>query len=150
MATITICSDFRAPQNNVWQFPLFPHLFAMKWWDRWWSQRKLEEQQSWDTLHAPDPGLQMQFIKDLVGNWQRSVQKDWAGGLGNYLSQKPKHRGYIIKVKRLCELDWCLGLWAQVKHSWIEWIANLQKSLEESTELDWHTHCQETRACWLP
>ena len=34
MAAITTCSDFQAPQNTVWQFPLFPHLFPMKWWDQ--------------------------------------------------------------------------------------------------------------------
>ena len=39
MAAVTICSDFGAQENKVSQFPLFPHLFAMKWWD-WimWSQ----------------------------------------------------------------------------------------------------------------
>ena len=30
MAAVTICSDFGAPQNKSCQFPLFPHLFAMK------------------------------------------------------------------------------------------------------------------------
>ena len=30
MAVVTIYSDFGAPQNKV---SLFPHLFAMKWWD---------------------------------------------------------------------------------------------------------------------
>ena len=33
MAAVTICSDFGGPKNKVWQFPLFPHLFAIKWWD---------------------------------------------------------------------------------------------------------------------
>ena len=38
MAAITICSDFGAPKNKIWLFPLFPHLFPMKWWDRMpWS-----------------------------------------------------------------------------------------------------------------
>ena len=38
MAAVTICSDFGAPKNKVWQFPLFPHLFSMKWWDQMpWS-----------------------------------------------------------------------------------------------------------------
>ena len=32
MAAVTICSDFGAHQNLL-LFPLFPHLFAMKWWD---------------------------------------------------------------------------------------------------------------------
>jgi len=30
MATVTICSDFGAPKNNLSLFPLFPYLFAMK------------------------------------------------------------------------------------------------------------------------
>ena len=33
MAAITICSDFGAPQNSLSLFPLFPNLFAMKWWN---------------------------------------------------------------------------------------------------------------------
>ena len=38
MAAITICSDFGAQKNEVWHFPLFPHLFPMKWWDHMpWS-----------------------------------------------------------------------------------------------------------------
>ena len=39
MAAITICSDFGAQKNKSQPlFPLFPHLFAMNWWDRMpWS-----------------------------------------------------------------------------------------------------------------
>ena len=38
MAAITICSDFGALKNSLTLFPLFPHLFAMKWWDQMpWS-----------------------------------------------------------------------------------------------------------------
>ena len=33
MAAVNICSDFDQ-ENKVCLFPLFPHLFAMKWWDR--------------------------------------------------------------------------------------------------------------------
>ena len=29
----TICSDFGTQENSLPLFPLFPHLFAMKWWD---------------------------------------------------------------------------------------------------------------------
>ena len=36
--TITIYSDFGAQKNSLSLFPLFPHLFAMKWWDQMsWS-----------------------------------------------------------------------------------------------------------------
>ena len=34
MAAITICSDFGTQGNSLSLFPLFPHLFVMKWWDR--------------------------------------------------------------------------------------------------------------------
>ena len=38
MAAVTICSDFGAPKNSLTLFPLFPHLFPMKWWDQMpWS-----------------------------------------------------------------------------------------------------------------
>ena len=33
MAAVTICSDFGAQENEVSQFPLFPHILDMKWWD---------------------------------------------------------------------------------------------------------------------
>ena len=29
----TICSDFGAQENKICEFPLFPNIFAMKWWD---------------------------------------------------------------------------------------------------------------------
>ena len=34
MVIVTVYSDFRAQKSKVCQFPLFPHLFAMKWWDQ--------------------------------------------------------------------------------------------------------------------
>ena len=34
MAAVTIHSDFGAQENSLSLFPLFPHLFAMKGWDR--------------------------------------------------------------------------------------------------------------------
>ena len=34
MTAVTICSDFGAQGNKICHpFPLFPHLFGMKWWD---------------------------------------------------------------------------------------------------------------------
>ena len=34
MAVVTIHNDFGAQENKACQFPLFPHLLAMKWWDQ--------------------------------------------------------------------------------------------------------------------
>ena len=54
MAAVTICSDFGAQKDkSLILFPLLPHLFPMKWWDRmpWssfsevmlgWRKHKLE------------------------------------------------------------------------------------------------------------
>ena len=32
-AAVTVCSDFGAQENKMSLLSLFPHLFAMKWWD---------------------------------------------------------------------------------------------------------------------
>ena len=32
MAVVTVYSDFGAQESSLSLFPLFPHLFAMKWW----------------------------------------------------------------------------------------------------------------------
>ena len=38
MAAVIICSDFGAQENNLSLFSLFPHIFAMRWWDQMpWS-----------------------------------------------------------------------------------------------------------------
>ena len=38
VASVTICSDFGAQENSLSLFPLFSHLFAMKWWNQMpWS-----------------------------------------------------------------------------------------------------------------
>ena len=34
MAAVIICSDFGAQENDIYQFLLSPHLFAMYWWDQ--------------------------------------------------------------------------------------------------------------------
>ena len=38
LVAVNICSDFGPQENKVSLFPLFPHLFTMKWWDQMpWS-----------------------------------------------------------------------------------------------------------------
>ena len=38
MDAVTIYSDFEAQEKSLSLFPLFAHLFAMKWWDQMpWS-----------------------------------------------------------------------------------------------------------------
>ena len=51
MAAVTVCSDFGA-QENLSLFPLFPHLFAMKWRDRmpWYSFFECWVLSSWNSL----------------------------------------------------------------------------------------------------
>ena len=50
MAAVTICSDFRAPQNSLSLFPLFSHLFAMKWWNSNTLATWCEELTHWKRL----------------------------------------------------------------------------------------------------
>ena len=38
-AAVTVCSDFGIQENCLSLFPIFPHLFVMKWWD--WMSRSL-------------------------------------------------------------------------------------------------------------
>ena len=62
MAAVTICSDFGAPKNKVALFPLFPHLFGMKWWDHmsWSSFFKIKFMPA---FHSP-----LTFIKRLFSS----------------------------------------------------------------------------------
>ena len=50
MAAVTICSDFRKPQNSLSLFPLFSHLFAMKWWNSNTLATWCEELTHWKRL----------------------------------------------------------------------------------------------------
>ena len=63
MAAVTICSDFGAQENSLSLFPLFPHLFAMKWWNQMpWSSFS----QCWvlsQLFHSP-----LTFIKRLFSS----------------------------------------------------------------------------------
>ena len=34
MTAVTVCSDFGAQENKIYQFPFYLHLFAVKWWDQ--------------------------------------------------------------------------------------------------------------------
>ena len=56
MAAVTICSDFWSPKKqSLSLFPLFPHLFVMKWWD-------------WIQLFGPYPEalwLELTIYKDI-------------------------------------------------------------------------------------
>ena len=49
MAAVTICRDFGAQENSLLLFPLFPHLFAMKWWKRLWCWEELGARGEGDT-----------------------------------------------------------------------------------------------------
>ena len=67
MAAVTTCSDFGAPKNKSQPlFPLFPHLFAMKWWDQMpWSSFRI-----WNSSAGiPSPPLAL-FIAMLLWKWK--------------------------------------------------------------------------------
>ena len=61
MAAVTVHSDFGAQENSLSLFPVFPHLFAMKWWD--WMPC------SWMLSFKPDSSLpSFIFIKRLFSS----------------------------------------------------------------------------------
>ena len=82
MAAVTICSDFGAQKNKVWHFPLFPHLFPMKWWDQMpWSLFS----ECWalsQIFHSPPSINYGNYTLDkcgplpLLGRW-KSGSKSW-------------------------------------------------------------------------
>ena len=66
MAAVTICSDCGGPQNSFLLFPLFPHLFAMKWWD-WMPWSSFSE--CWvlsQLFHSPLPLSSKLFFSSLL------------------------------------------------------------------------------------
>ena len=72
MAAVTICSDFGGPKNKVSHcFPLFPHLFAMKWWD-WMPWSSFFE--CWDLSQLFHSSLSL-LIKRLFGSSSLSAIK---------------------------------------------------------------------------
>ena len=88
MATVTICSDFGVPQNKVCPlFPLFSHLFAMKWWDQMpWSSFS----ECWvlsQLFHSPlslssRGSLVLCFLPSLV-LWNNTVVDHYSNTVGH-------------------------------------------------------------------
>ena len=78
MAAVTICSDFGAPpQNSLTLFPLFPHLFPMKWWDQMpWSSFS----ECWalsQLFHSP-LSLSRSFLVPFHGwMWELDCEESW-------------------------------------------------------------------------
>ena len=67
MAAVTFCSDFGAQEFNLSLFPLFPQLFAMKWWDQMpWSSFF-----EWWVLSQIFPPFSLTFIKRVFSSSQR-------------------------------------------------------------------------------
>ena len=66
MAIVTIYSEFEVQENSLSLFPLFPHLFAMKWWDQMsWSQFS----EGWvlsQLFHSPFTFIKRLFSSSLL------------------------------------------------------------------------------------
>ena len=91
MAAVTICSDFAAQKNSLTLFPLFPHLFLMKWWDRmpwylfsecWALSQLFHRKDSWSYNLIPMNSTERrEQITKLLKIWERftfmSQEEDW-------------------------------------------------------------------------
>ena len=65
MATVSTYSDFRAPKNSLSPFPLFTHLFTVKWW----GQMQWSESVYWMLSFKPTFSLSsFTFIKRLFSS----------------------------------------------------------------------------------
>ena len=61
---IMICSDFGAQKNSLSLFPLFPHLFPMKWWDQMPNKGPYSQSYGFSSSH--------------VWMWELDYKKSWA------------------------------------------------------------------------
>ena len=72
MAAVTICSDFGAPQKwNQPLFVLFPHIFAMKWWD-------LKMPWKYLLIHQSPSSQSNGFSSSHVWMWELNHKESWA------------------------------------------------------------------------
>ena len=68
MAAVTLCSDFGAQKNSLTLFPLFPHLFPMKWWDQFLiapsNKRNQDNLETWLILELGQetPKLSLEYL----------------------------------------------------------------------------------------
>ena len=110
MATFTICSDFGAHENkSLSLFPMFPHLFAMKWRDQMpWSWLF----ECWvlsQLCHAKIGTIKDRNGKDLTEaeeinrRWQEYTEELFNTGLNNLDNHSP-----IADILQ-CEVKWALG-----------------------------------------
>ena len=80
MATVIICSDFGAPKNSLSLFPLFPHLFAMKWWDH----AEAETSILWPLMRRADSFEKTLMQGKIEGRRRRWWQRmRWLDGITN-------------------------------------------------------------------
>ena len=81
LAAVTICSDFGAQENSLSLFPLFPYLFAMKWWTRCHDLSVLNVEFFMTNLHSVlksrDTTL-LTFSSSHVQMWELDHKECWA------------------------------------------------------------------------
>ena len=70
MIAVTAHSDSEAQENKICHFPLSPHLFAMKWWDRMpWFQFY----ECWGSSQLFHSSLSLTLIKRLFKSFSLSA-----------------------------------------------------------------------------
>ena len=116
MAAVTICSDFEAQKNSLSLFPLFPHLFAMKWWDQMpWSSFF-----EWWVLSQIFPPFSLTFIKrvfSLSQRWDSFVVAVYVFFLARLFPPlltelTPPHAQYLISCITSSQILWPFELLA--------------------------------------
>ena len=136
MAAVTICSDFGAPQYSL---PLFPHPFAMKWWDQmsWsllsvcWASSQLFSLSSFTSIKRLFSSSSLSAIRVVLSAWIAIPQSGLLSQVSSFRLPSG-HSGQILTLSNaaraslpspllvadaesallLCwELPWACNLW---------------------------------------
>ena len=109
MAAVTICSDLEQPpppsKKKISLFPLFPHLFAIKWWDQ---MPRCYFSECWVLSQHFHSHLSLSFH---LWCWRRLLRVPWTARRSNQsflkkISPKYSLKGLKLKLRYFCHLMW--------------------------------------------
>ena len=108
MAAITICSDFGAPKNSQSLFPLFPHLFAMKWCFINYAKAFdcVDHKKLWKILKEMGIADHLTCLLRNLYAGQEATVRTGHGKIDWFQIGKGVHQGYILS-------PWLFNLYAE-------------------------------------